>query len=304
MEAKQRRCFAGFSGPLLTLLFALSPAVAEPAGAETISGHEVRKLDKGMPCLLTLRTGETWNTSLSLSYYKDVWSLDFDIDNRASVFSRFFDNLDFRDEAAFSAAFKGVRIGDVTFDFHNAELFEVQRKDVNEKTFASFDIAERHNVARVLEAMPADQLEIPGLLKLEGVSEALHEFRSCAYPALGLFEGQSVTIDHLAELRMIFERSFEPWVSRMARAEHCRMGTFDRQGVMEVIDAAADAFFPGNLNMRKRSEYRKDLSGRIPLAELDGMLDARTDGCLLAGVLANASRMPIDGAIEAARSVD
>jgi hypothetical protein len=177
------------------------------------------------------------------------------------------------------------------------------RKDVSEKTAGIFEIKEQHNVAQALEAMTSDGITIDGLINLDGTSNALSEFRSCSYVAMGLREGERVETDFRAEYRMIFERSFEAWVSSMAKAEQCLDSRYDDAAVEEVINAAADAFHPGILSFGKRSAYREDLESKLPFAKLAGIADARK-GCLMAGRLAEASRFPVDRAIQSAADLD
>lgn len=282
-------------------IFALSSGAAL---AENVTGSELFQDRSGYPCFAILSTDAGKSVTLQLSDYKDVWSLKFIIADRASVYRRFFDSRGLRDEDAFADAFAGVRIGEREFDFNDTSLFEVQRKDVDDKSAGIFSIDEQHNVARALETMTVDGLSIPQLVDLDGTAEALSEFRTCSYDAMGLREGERVETDHRAEYRMIFERAFEDWVTSMSRAEHCLAARFDDDAVSDVIDAAADAFYPGVFNFGKRGEYREDLEGKLPMAKLSGMTDARTEGCLMAGRLADMSRLPVDRAIEATADVD
>lgn len=287
--------------------FGFSAIVVLSAGAaagETVTGIEFFKDRSGYPCFATLSTDADKSVTLQLSDYKDVWSLKFIVSDRASIYRRFFDSRGLRDEDAFEDAFGGVRIGERTFDFNDMSLFEVQRQDVDDQTAGIFSVDEQHNVARALEEMANDGIEIQGLVSLEDTADALSEFRSCSYAAMGLQKGERVETDFRAEYRMIFEGAFENWVTSMARAEHCLAARFDDNAVSEVVEAAADAFYPGILNFRKRSEYREDLEGMLPMAQLSGMTDARTEGCLMAGRLADFSRMPVDRAIEAAVKLD
>ncbi|SHH48139.1 hypothetical protein SAMN05444003_3315 [Cognatiyoonia sediminum] len=277
---------------------------AEAAVGEIVAGGEFYEDRSGYPCFATLNTDAGKSVTLQLSDYKDVWSLTFIISDRASVYRRFFDSRGLRDEGAFEDAFEGVRIGECSFDFNDTSLFEVRRQDVDEKTAGIFSVDEQHNVARVLEAMADDGIEIEGLVSLDGTATVLSEFRSCSYAAMRLQEGERVETDFRAEYRMIFEGVFENWVTSMAQAEHCLATRFDDDAVSEVIDAAADAFYPGILNVRKRSEYRENLDGLLPMAKLSGMVDAETEGCLMAGRLADVSRMPVDRAIEEAAKLD
>ncbi|MFY0692390.1 MAG: hypothetical protein JXR14_10785 [Paracoccaceae bacterium] len=285
----------------ISAIFILSAGVA---AGETVTGGEFFKDLSGYPCFATLQTDADKSVTLQLSDYKDVWSLKFVISDRASVYRRFFASRELRDEDAFEDAFGEVRIGERSFDINEAMLFEIRRQDVDEKTAGIFSIEEQHNVARALEAMAADGIEIQGLVSLDGTAEALSEFRSCSYATMQLQEGERVETDFRAEFRMIFEGAFENWVTSMARANHCRAARFDDEAVSEVVDAATDAFYPGILNFGKRSEYREDLEGMLPIAKLSGMTDARTKGCLMAGTLADVSRMPVDQAIEAAAKLD
>ena len=285
----------------LSAIFIVSAGVAV---SETVTGGEFYEDRSGYPCFATLNTDAGKSVTLQLSDYKDVWSLNFIVSDRASIYRRFFDSRGLRDKGAFEVAFEGVRIGERSFDFNDTSLFEVQRQDVDEKTAGIFSVDEQHNVARALEAMADDGIEIQGLVSLDGTATVLSEFRSCSYAAMGLQEGERVETDFRAEYRMIFEGAFENWVTSMARAEHCLATRFDDDAVAEVIDAAADAFYPGILNFRKRSEYREDLEGMLPMAKLSGMTDARTEGCFMGGRLADVSRMPVDRAIVDATKLD
>lgn len=276
---------------------------AGAAAADTVTGQEFSKDFNGYPCFVTLNTEAGKGITLQLSDYKDVWSLNFIVSNRADVYRKFFDSRGLRDERAFEDAFKSVRIGDRNIEFEDTSLFEVQRKDVDEKSVGIFKIKEQHNVAQALAAMTTDGIAIAGLISLDGTTNALSEFRSCSYAAMGLREGERVETDFRAEYRMIFERSFEAWVSSMAKAEQCLDSRYDDDAVEEVIDAAADAFYPGVLNFPKRSAYREDLEGKLPLAKLSGIADA-LQGCLMAGRLAEASRIPVDLAIKSAADLD
>lgn len=285
----------------ISAIFILSAGVAV---GETVTGGEFFEDRSGYPCFATLHTDAGKSVTLQLSDYKDVWSLKFIVSDRASVYRRLFDSRGLRDEGAFEDAFGGVRIGERSFDFNDTSLFEVQRQDVDEKTAGIFSVDEQHNVARALEAMADDGIEIQGLVSLDSTATVLSEFRSCSYAAMGLQEGERVEIDFRAEYRMIFEGAFEDWVINMARAEHCLAKRFDDGAVSEVIDAAADAFYPGILNFRKRGEYREELERMLPIAKLTGMTDARTEGCLMVGRLADVSRIPVERAIEEAAKLD
>lgn len=277
---------------------------AKMTAAETVTSVEFFEDRSGYHCFATLQTDEDKNVTLQLSDYKDVWSLNFVIPDRASIYRQFFNSGGLRDSDAFEDAFSEVHIGERSFDFNDTSLMEVQRKEVDEKTVGIFSIDEKHNVARALEAMADDEIEIKGLVSLDGTVDALKQFRSCSYDKMGLQEGERVETDFRSEYRMIFEGAFENWVTSVARAEHCRAARFDDEAVSEVIQAAADAFFPGILNFRKRSEYTEDLEKSLPMAKLSGMTDAMRDGCLMVGGLADMSRMPVDRAIEAATKLD
>lgn len=283
----------------LILLFSSGAALCE-----TASGYELSEGKSGYPCFLEVETDAGKKITLQLSDYKDTWSITFVVSDRASIYRQFFDAQGLRDEDALTAAFQKVIVGGTPFNIHEASLLEVQQIDVSEKTTAFFRISEQHNVAATLEAMDQDGLEITGLFKLDGALEAMGAFKACSYDAMGLESGERVETDFRSEYRMIFERSFESWVTSMSQAEQCLAGRFDDVAVEEVINAAADAFYPGILNMMKRGSYRDDLEGRLPIAKLSGMADAKTNGCLMANRLAEIAKMPVDRAIEAAADLD
>lgn len=289
-----------FKGAVVSAVFLFATGAAN---AETVVGQEFAKDFNGYPCFVTLNTEAGKSMTVQLSDYKDVWSLNFFAPDRADIYRRFFDSRGLRDERAFSEAFSSIKIGGRDFKFEEVSLFAVQRKEVDEKTSGIFAVKEQHNVAQVLEAMTADGISISGLISLDGTANALSEFRTCSYAAMGLSEGERVETDFRAEYRMIFEQSFETWVSSMAKAELCLDARYDDAAVEEVISAAADAFYPGIFNFRKRSAYREDLEGKLPFAKLAGTADAQ-HGCLMAGRLAEASRIPVDRAIKSAADLD
>lgn len=288
----------------VTCLSAILMMFAGTVMGETVTGSEFFKDRSGYPCFVTLNTDAGKSATIQLSDYKEVWSLNFVISDRASVYRGYFDKRGLRDEDAFAQAFGVVQIGENSFDFNDVSLFEVMREDVDEKSAGIFSLDERHNVVRALEAMSSDGLEIQGLVSFDGTATALNEFRSCSYAAMGLREGERVETDYRAEYRMIFENSFEAWVASMARAEQCLASRFNDDAVSEVIENAGNAFYPGVMNLLKRREYREGLEGRLPIAKLTGMADARTKGCLMARNLADMSKLPVDRAIEAAEQVD
>ncbi|WP_420858013.1 hypothetical protein [Marivivens marinus] len=278
--------------------------VACEATAETVTGREFFEDRAGYPCFVTLYTDADKSVTLQLSDYKDIWSLRFIISDRSLVYQRFFDNRGLRDEDAFEDAFGEIRIGADRFDLSDVSLFEVRLQDLDDNSAGIFGIEERHNVVPALNAMEDDGLEILGLVSLAGTSGALAEFRTCSFAAMGLQEGEIVETDFRAEYRMIFDTAFENWVINMARAEHCFASRFDDEAVANVVDAAANTFYPGVMNFGKRSEYRESLERVIPFAKLSGMADARTDGCLMAGELADISRGLVDRVIEEAKEVE
>lgn len=287
-----------------TCILAIAIFKAGAAAAAPVTGSEHFENHIGYPCFSTLSTDAGKAVTLQLSDYKDVWSLNFIVSNRASVYRRFFDSRGLQDRDAFEEAFRSVRIGESNLDLHESTMFEVKREGVDERTSGIFEINERHNAVRALEAMTKDGIEISGLLTLEETTEALSEFRTCSYAALGLHEGERVKTDFRAEYRIIFEGAFEDWVRSMARAEACLVARFDDEAIEKLINAASDTFYPGLLNFQKRGEYREDLKRTLPLAKLTGIAESRTDGCLLAGRLADMSRMPVDRAIKAAADLE
>ena len=99
------------------------------------------------------------------------------------------------------------------------------------------------------------------------------------------------------KLRSIFEDSFETWISHSSQAEACLRGRLDEKEIEMVVDQAAHAFYPGLLNILKRRSYTNDLMSKVPFAKLKGLTGG---SCLMAGQLADLSRLPMDKAIEAA----
>lgn len=271
--------------------------------AETLTSHELQQNVSGYLCLLNMETAEGPEVSLQLSDYKDVWSVNILVQNAPDRFRRFFDERGLRDEEAWEEEFQQVLIGERTFDLHQTDLMEVQRSEVDERSFAVFRIAERHNVAAALNAMAIERLTIPQLVALPDTGGALAEFRTCASAAMGLEVGERVETDFRAEYRMIFERSFESWVEAGARAESCMQGRIRDAEIDAVIERAASAFYPGLLNYWKRDEYADGLRGRVPLSRLSGAT-AAMESCFMAGNLAEMSFMPVERAIEEAEDME
>ncbi|MBL4751660.1 MAG: hypothetical protein JKX71_13965 [Amylibacter sp.] len=90
----------------------------------------------------------------------------------------------------------------------------------------------------------------------------------------------------------------------IATTDGCNARHYDDQVIEEVIAQAADAFYPGILNILKRREYRKDMTTRISHPKFMGSIKAMNGNCILAGRLADASRAPVDRSIEAANAID
>lgn len=128
-------------------ILAIMAIKAGAAPAEPVTGVDFFEDRSGYPCFATLSTDAGKEVTLQLSDYKDVWSRNFVVSNSASIYRRFFDNRGLRDGDAFEEAFSGIRIGERTFDLHEASLFEVKREDVDEKSAGIFRINEHHNVA-------------------------------------------------------------------------------------------------------------------------------------------------------------
>jgi hypothetical protein len=282
--------------------FAAPLLCASLANSETVSRHEFLRDFNGYPCFITLNTDSDASVTLQLSDYDDVWSINLFVSGKPDIYRNFFDRRSLRDDDAFRRSFGSVTLGKQSFKFSEVTLFEVQKQDVDEKTAGLFGINEQHNVVQTLEAMKDDGIIISGLINLNGTIDPLSEFRTCSYSAMGLSEGEPVETDFRAEYRMIFERAFEVWVSSMAQAEHCLVGRYDDGAVDGVIDAAADAFYPGLLSFSKRSSYREELEKLLPLAKLTGMADAKKS-CLMADRLVEISRIPVDRAIEEAANL-
>lgn len=282
-------------------VFALAAGVAT---GETVTSSEFKKDQSGYPCLAELITDADKSVSVNLSDYKDVWSVNFYLSDRASVYRRFFNNRGLHDKDALEDSFSIILIGESSFDIHDSTLFAVQLKDVDEKTTGIFSVKEKHNVVGVLNAMKDDGVAIPGLVSLDGTADALGEFLTCSYSAMGLRNGERVETDYRAEYRMMFEGAFDRWLTSMSRAEHCLVRRFDNHAVDEVIEAAANAFYPRVLSFRKRREFREQLKGRLPFAKLSGLGDAKSEGCLMAGRMVELSRIPVDSSIQAAADLD
>jgi hypothetical protein len=284
-------------------IFLLTTSTA--TAAETVTGSELKEDHNGYPCFTTLHTDAEKKITLQLSDYKDVWSLNFFVSDRAFIYRQFFDNQGLRgDNDAFAEAFDSVRIGERTITLNDAHFYVIRLQDLDESSGSSHSIVLRHNVVMALQAMTGEGIEIEGLVSLDGTVDALREFRSCSYDAMGLQEGKLVKKDARAEYRMIFEGAFDNWLTKMAHAEGCLVTRFDDDAVSEVIKTAANAFHPGMMNLFKRREYREGLEGRLSMAKLRGSIDALGKGCLMVSTLANMSRMPVDMAIEAAAMLD
>lgn len=73
----------------LSAIFIVSAGVAV---SETVTGGEFYEDRSGYPCFATLNTDAGKSVTLQLSDYKEVWSLNFVVSDRASVYRRFFDS--------------------------------------------------------------------------------------------------------------------------------------------------------------------------------------------------------------------
>lgn len=288
----------------LSYALVLASFLAAPASGETVTRVEFLKEHNGYPCMSTLFSNEGKEVSVQLSDYKDVWSLQFNVSDRAEIYKKFFDGRGILDLSSFEDQFDAILIGGRLLPLNEVFLLDVRLQDLNEKSTGKFEIRAKHNVANALQAMSEDGLEIENLIALDGTSEFLAEFLSCSYSAMGLNFGESVATDYRVEYRLIFESSFKRWVSSMARADQCLVTPFDDALIAETIDAAADAFFPGVFGAMQRKQYRETLSSILPGAKLSGTAEAVANGCMMAGSLAEVSKMPVDKAIQAALELE
>lgn len=284
---------------LVAMVFA-----ANQASPDTIASYELKNDSSDHSCHMTTALSGGKGPTLQISQYKGVWSLSVYVSDRSNVYRNYFDSRGLRDTDGFNKSFGTLRVGQKTFEFHEVDLMEVMKEGVDEKTVAIFKVNEKHNVSPILNSMDSGLFSIPGLVDVSDSSEPIGEFRSCAFEALGIREGERVETDYRAEYRMIFEGSFEMWIKSMARSEACLSGRFDEDAVDEVINRAASAFYPGLLSMGKRSEYKDDLKRGISIAKLTGYTDAKVDGCMMSDQLAEMSLLPVEKSIESAENID
>lgn len=270
------------------------------AQAETVTKHLMTKDKSEYPCFLELHTDEAKKVVIQLSDYKDVWSIRIVVPNRPEIFQNFFSEYDVRDQEKLDATFKELVIGSSKFRINEVNLLAAGRDTLDENSAAFLSVHEKHNVVAAIDAMSQDGISIPGLFELSNTVTATEDYRSCSLEAMGVSSGEKVEFDSRAEFRMIFEESFETWLTYSARAEACLQAQLDEDDIEEVIAKASDVFFPGILNTLKRRSYSDDLRSQIPFAKLDGFAEASSGGCMMAGNLAKMARLPMEQAIEAA----
>jgi len=281
------------------MAFTVSQAMSKP-----ITSYDLKKDHNGYPCDIRTTVDGEEGPTLQLSDYEDTWTLYIYIGNRADLYRSFFKSNGLMDRDRIQDSFKFLKAGNRTFDFHDIFLPVIKAESIDETTALQFKINEKHNIYKALDAISSGSFSIPGLVNVTDSSDSLGEFKSCAFDAIGIEEGERVETDYRAEYRMIFERSFEAWITHMSRAEACLASRFDEAAVDNVVDRAAGAFHPGLFNMRKRSKYKDTLRGRIPLAKLSGYTDSKTEGCMMAGQLAEMALIPVEKSIESAENID
>lgn len=255
-------------------------------------------------CAVNLFADERQALNLSLNRYQGIWRLDFTVRNRPLTFSQqeLFDDDGYIDRTAFEETFGSVSLGNHEIDFNDTYFWGLIRSNIDEDSRAVFKILEKHNVADALFALQQDVIVIPGLIHLEGTSALLEEFRTCSYAKMGLQKNQRVETDYRAEFRMMFEETFENWIENRGKAVACLATSANDSEVDEVIEAAANAFYPGWLNFRKRRAYRESFEQVRSTAYLRGLY--KRGGCMLAGRILDLSRMTLDSAINAAERID
>ncbi|RAZ83417.1 hypothetical protein [Cereibacter johrii] len=289
--------------PLLLAVAAFSASSAYP---ESIKTYELKRDTAGYPCFLETTTDKGHRLTIQLSDHKDVWSLHFWVSGRPDIYRRYFDRNGMRDQDAIEKAYTEIKIGEHTFKIHETSFFYALRQsEVDEKTSLGLELKEKHHVAGALGSMDYDWFAIPGLITATNTSQAFSEFRQCSYDAMGLKPGERVEMDMRAEYRMIFEKSFKNWIASASTAESCLVSRVKKEDIEAVIDRAVSAFYPGIMNFMKRREYAEELNSTIALAQLGGSVDAmKKGGCMMAGQLAEMSKMPVEKAIESAEDVE
>lgn len=96
----------------------------------------------------------------------------------------------------------------------------------------------------------------------------------------------------------VFKDTLSLWVASAVRLDVCTFKSNSEKDIETVVNAAADAFYPGFFSWWSRSDFRDDLMLKVAVARLTGHADAQTKGCFGVDLIERTGRQVIDQMID------
>lgn len=117
--------------------------------------------------------------------------------------------------------------------------------------------------------------------------------------ALALAISSVIPQPSLAEGReSIFKETLSLWVAASVRLDDCTFKSNSDKEIEQVVNAAADAFYPGFFSWWSRKSFRDELITTVAFARVTGHADAITKGCFGADIVEHMGREVVDQMIK------
>ena len=271
----------------------VSPAASGAADFTLEEGGE-----GGRACLVRFE-GSGPRLTIGLYNVRGDWKLSFGIDRAEYQLRRFFDAKGFVKADAVSDAAQTLAVGGQAFKTTDAMLYAVQRSELSDDTMIWLEIELRRRVAAVVNAMPADEVDVGVTGKLTGLADGLTAFRACVVGVVDMTDGYTDG-DQDGEARLIFEDAWRQWVPRRASLSACGFSAPDDPAA-DLLAEGARAFYPGWGQGAYRDDWVRELTLSASISRM-GAAYARLKGeCTpLLPALENGWRRVLEEAIELA----
>lgn len=270
-----------------------------PCFADTLATFHVQDGQSGYPCNQTIIGSSGREYTLHLSQDSNGWSLDFIVNHVADKVSEFFDQSGLQDSTSLANRFQTLTLNGQNVQFGSVMLDAVQKSELGDKTALKFSVETKYYITKALDAMQYGKVDVSRLFSLDGAQQPIGLFRSCAQKAMGSNTDNTANFNARSAFKVFFDNNLSNWISAGVQANTCGVASFGDEDINKTIDRAAEAFYPGILNILKRRSFKKGLQTEIAIAKMDGAEKAMNN-CLAAETLFTGYSDVIDKAITSA----
>lgn len=284
---------------ILAIGLSCTSAIAAPlSSSETLDGKS------GYPCFEEMTSASGQEFTLQIYQDDGIWSLKLFVGDIWAKVGDVFKASGYVDEKKVDRAFPEYLIGDKRFEVDRTWLPLAQRKELGPRSVLLLEIKTKRSISAALDAMDAGTISVPRLGELEAAAEPMTRFAQCARKEIGLTKGTPVAYDARARYQILFEKNLKDWLAAGFTADACGQRRFSEADARGLISRAADAFFPGLLNVMKRRDYVKKQDFAISLGQTDGAIAAYKGNCMGSGMLHDVSQDVMEEIVTSAAKVD